>query len=385
MKSFLLVSLLLTLPGSAAAGEGLVGKLTLLSPQDYQVFQRKTASTGDLLIAGSLSFPIKSVPAEIITLQGRLAGAASNGPLAGAWLPLPFDVRVAGFQSRCPTPAGGWYRLEVRALVNNKTIAEAHVDHVGIGDVFVVAGQSNAANYGEKLTKTMTLQVAAHNGRSWAPAQDPVPGASGKGGSFMPAFGDALHAKTKVPIGLVATAVGSTSVRQWLPRGERLTRLPTRTDHIASVGPEAWVCTGELFDNLTKRIQQLGPDGLRAVLWHQGESDGNQAMAERTLSGKDYRDHLERIIRESRRRAGWEVPWLVALASYHGPQDAGSPEIRAGQKSLWTDGLALEGPDTDALTGIYRERAGQGVHMSAVGLEQHGLLWAEKVLKHFEP
>ena len=46
---------------------------------------------------------------------------------------------------------------------------------------------------------------------------------------------------------------------------------------------------------------------------------------------------------------------MVALVSYHNPADTSSPEIRGAQASLWQDGLALEGPDTDTLT----ERTGR--------------------------
>jgi lysophospholipase L1-like esterase len=139
-----------------------------------------------------------------------------------------------------------------------------------------------------------------------------------------------------------------------------------------------------LFDRLATRLLQLGPYGCRAVLWHQGESDTNQALVGRTLPGGQYRDSLEQIIRKSRERAGWEVPWFVAQASYHSPQDPGSPDIRAAQEALWVDGIALEGPDTDALTGDLRDNGGRGVHFSAKGLQVHGERWAEKVGAHLD-
>ena len=88
---------------------------------------------------------------------------------------------------------------------------------------------------------------------------------------------------------------------------------------------------------------------------------------------------MERLIREMRSRAGWDFPWMVAQVSYHTPADPGAPEIRAAQAALWKEGLALEGPDTDTLTGSNRQNHGMGVHMSAQGLQAHGKLWAEKV------
>ncbi len=126
-------------------------------------------------------------------------------------------------------------------------------------------------------------------------------------------------------------------------------------------------------------MKQLGPHGFRAVLWHQGESDANQNDPTRTLPGNLYRQYLAQLIHDSRREIGWDVPWFVAQVSYHLPGDEASPDIRAAQKSLWDAGIALEGPDTDALKGELRERNGQGIHFSGKGLREHAARWAEKV------
>jgi hypothetical protein len=129
---------------------------------------------------------------------------------------------------------------------------------------------------------------------------------------------------------------------------------------------------------LTARMKQLGPKGFRAVLWHQGESDAEQPDPKRTLPGILYRQYLEQLIRDSRREIGWDTPWFVALVSSHGGD--GVPDIRAAQKSLWDDGIALEGPDSDALKGDFRD----GVHFSGKGLREHGACWAEKVAPWLE-
>ena len=76
---------------------------------------------------------------------------------------------------------------------------------------------------------------------------------------------------------------------------------------------------------------------------------------------------------------GWAAPWFVAQVSYHVPGDESSPDIRTAQASLWKDGIALEGPDTDALKGEMRDNGGKGVHFSGPGLRAHAVKWAEKV------
>ena len=44
-------------------------------------------------------------------------------------------------------PAGGRWTLEVRVTRKGKELAAGRVGQVGVGEVFVVAGQSNSANH----------------------------------------------------------------------------------------------------------------------------------------------------------------------------------------------------------------------------------------------
>ncbi len=358
-------------------------KLNLTSPLEYQVFQRQTKTQGELIISGSIALTSPETrPPE--KLEARIFGVPLTGKKRVEWQSLPFDARVAAFRGSLPVPAGGWYQVEVRAMRKGVTVGTALIEHVGIGEVFVIAGQSNSANHGEENQTTATGMVAAFTGTRWQLANDPQPGASGSGGSFLPAFGDALHARLKMPIGLVATGVGATSVREWLPHGTRIANPPTLTGHVLTTGPGQWEIDGSIFDNFVARIKALGPRGFHAVLWHQGESDANQRDAERTLSGRLYRDYMQQLIRESRQVIGWDVAWFVALASYHTPNDAASADIRSAQRSLWHQGRVLPGPDTDALTGDLRDSGGKGVHFSGEGLREHGRLWAELVGKWLE-
>jgi hypothetical protein len=147
---------------------------------------------------------------------------------------------------------------------------------------------------------------------------------------------------------------------------------------VVPVGPNRWECDGRLFEGFVQRIGQLGPHGFRALLWHQGESDANQKPGHQIAPAR-YRALMEQLIRNTRERAGWDFPWFAAQATYHTPDDPGSPEIRAAQRALWESGIALEGPDTDALTGDYRSGDGKEVHFSGKGQRAHGELWAEKV------
>ena len=173
----------------------------------------------------------------------------------------------------------------------------------------------------------------------------------------------------------MACGVGATSVREWLPKGATFPNPPTIETNVRKVG-DIWECKGDIYATFRDRMKGLGPNGFRAVLWHQGESDANQKDAARTLPGKLYRESLERLIRDTRKDLGRDAPWFVARASYHGPGDEGSADVRDAQASLWKDGIALEGPDTDALKGEWRDGGGKGVHFSGPGLREHEVVAA---------
>lgn len=351
----------------------LAAELRLTSPLDYQVAQRSSPGKGLVRITGELS---EKLPAADAVIEVRLLSERQNTP----WLRVGGSVTGRTLKGTVEAPAGGWWKLEVRVSQAGKEVAHGSVAHVGIGEVFVIAGQSNSANHGEEKQTTKTLRVASFDGQAWRIADDPQSGGSGGGGSFVPAFADTVVEKENVPVGIIACGIGATSVREWLPKGATFPNPPTLVSRVEQLPNGQWVSKGAAYEAFKARMKSVGPQGFRAVLWHQGESDANQQDTTRTLSGKLYREFLEKLIRDSRRDIGWPAPWFVAQASYHVPGDEGSDDIRAAQASLWRDGLANEGPDSDALKGKLRERDGKGVHFSGEGLRVHGAKWAEKVL-----
>jgi hypothetical protein len=349
--------------------------LNLKLPRDYQVVQRSSLGLGTLRIFGELS---EQLPAADSVIEARLVGEDEGD--AVPWLRVGGSVVGRTLSGMIQAPAGGWWRLEVRVSQAGKVVASGVVEHVGIGEVFVVAGQSNSANHGEEKQRPQGGRVAARDGLGWRLADDPQPGASGSGGSFIPPFADAVVTKEGVPVGIIACGIGATSVREWLPKGATFANPPTIESRVEKLADGQWRSNGAAYDNFVSRMKSLGPQGFRAVLWHQGESDANQKDPTRTLPGRLYREYLEKLIRQSRRDLGWDAPWFVAQVSYHVPGDEASDDIRDAQASLWQDGIALAGPDSDALKGNLRERGGAGVHFSGQGLREHGARWAAKVL-----
>ena len=340
----------------------------IISPVEYQVIQRGIGNEAwvEIKVVTSLSVSKSGL------LEYRLDKNRSWEKLTGEW-------NNQNLLSRLKIPAGGWYSLEIREAGNpdNRSL----VVQFGVGEIFVIAGQSNSGNYGEKKQATQTGLVSAFDfeNKKWQLAVDPQPGAGGRGGSIMPLLGDALSKKLNLPIGIIAYGQGGTSVREWLPQGSRFPNPPTVENKVRKINDGDWESLGKIYPGFIERMKAFGKNGFRAVLWHQGESDANQKDPTRTLSGPLYEKYLTQLILKTRADLEWDVPWFVAQATYHVPGDEADPNIRKAQASLWKNGVALEGPDTDQLKGNLRGRNGQGVHFSGPGLHAHAKEWAEKV------
>jgi hypothetical protein len=293
-------------------------------PHAHEVFQRQNGRADVPIRIEGLAEPT----AEVLVLgPGRRVVARQEWP-----------VVEGAAQGVVTVPEGGWYTV---ALQQDRR--PLRLGKFGVGDVFVVAGQSNAAGHGDGFIADRTKMVSVWSDPTqWRLADKPegMPGGMGAG-SPWPVLGELLALSEGVPIGFINVAVGGTSTEQWQPGGELYAGLKQA---------------------LTGRL-------VRAVLWHQGESDQiSGCTTEQTYQ------NMEKIINQSRQDAGWVVPWYVALVS-HTPdvsQEA-RDRTREGQKLLYKMGLALPGPDTDLY--VPESMRYDRLHFGAVGLEVHAILW----------
>ena len=117
-------------------------------------------------------------------------------------------------------------------------------------------------------------------------------------------------------------------------------------------------------------LGEVGYEGARAILWHQGESD-----AAKDVSAVDYATQLQEVIDATRADAGWPVAWGVARAAFLPGLSAQSIEaIVAGQQQVIDqDALTFEGPTTEDLLGTQWRY--DNVHFNLAGLAEHAKRW----------
>jgi len=344
LSVFLGIALLTACSSPAAA------TLTLSSPIELQVVQRDNQDQAQVTVRGTLT----GITDAVIETKADLQSDASRGQ-AIAWTPITqkTDLGNGRFSGEITLSAGGWYTVSIRARRGDKVIAQSKVSNVGIGDVFITAGQSNSANYGKPRQKAKDSRVVYYNGKTYLPAQDPIPDGSGGGGSVWPILGDHIASSQEIPVCFRSTTLTWTEVKNWMPPSTKL------------------------YKNLAASVAKLGPNGVRAVLWHQGESDSLVKT-----SAKVYHDRLKTIIRTLNDDTGYSIPWFVAQASFHpGSKESEEQQVAKGQQLLWERNVAHKGAVTDDLGPAYRS---DGVHFNQLGLNTHAKRWFDALASVYQ-
>jgi hypothetical protein len=339
-------AILVTACGPATAAEA----IQLGTPRPHQVVQRTgiAPGEGDGMVQVSGLLPADS---DNCTWSYRAVPMIRDATSDVPWQPVGIERDGEQFATAVQVAAGGWYRLEFRGQRDGTTVCEAAVEPIGVGEVFVIAGQSYATNTNEERHNVQDKQrrVTAYDSatNTWRVAYDPQPTPDGSdGGSIWPPLGDALAKELNVPIGFANVAWGGTSSQQWMP-GE------------------------QLHQRLIQTGKTLGR--FRAVLWQQGESD----VISKTPTEK-YVANLVEIRTSAAQAWGFEPCWLLAKSTHH-PTVYNDPDgenrIRTAVDELVKLPGFCAGPDTDSLQGENRGDRQSRRHFSAVGQRRAAALW----------
>jgi hypothetical protein len=332
----------------------LLAQLNITSPQSRIVYQRNQANQATIQVAGVAPLNTTRIEARLVALPGY-SGATTG------WSSLNLISNNKAFRGTL-TGAGGWYRLEVRAWADGNVAADGSIDRVGVGEVFVVAGQSNAwgvadaAGASDDRVSVVDFRDNDVN-EQLLPVRFSHADAGGNVGPSNPlyvwgALGDLLVQRLQVPVLFLGAAQPGTTSEQWRKTAE-----------------------GDMsFSNSLLPYRRLGSvlyhyiarTGARAVLWHQGEGDigrGQQA----------YFDNINFLINKSRQQTGFgSLAWVVSRATYLLGQTDQSI-INAQNQLISSVSNVFAGPTTDPFIGP--DMRADNVHFSGNGLNLLINLW----------
>ncbi len=274
--------------------------------RDWQLFQQDETGFSDICLRGvfrcirqSFELPLQfeEVAAGDVVVKARVALEETGEDV----LPWTECQRRGenGWETRLRVPAGGLYRVETYMEYegwNGLSATRGDMVHnIGVGDIFVIAGQSNAAGRAKGPVADppqLGVHVLRPSGQ-WQLATHPLGETTAArhlgnfenhnpGHSPWLHFAKRLKAKLGYPIGLVPCAYGGAPLRWWNPEEN-----------------------GALFQNMRELLRDAGVEKLRGMLWYQGEAEGYEESA------GSYAARFAAFVRAVRSEWGEKLPFIT--------------------------------------------------------------------------
>lgn len=289
-------------------------RIVVRTPHAWQVVQRDASGRADIVVSG-----------RCFGLRGRVRVSW------GAWRATAWCDRAGRFTALLEGVEAGQATLRVRSARDPGV--GCLLQDVGVGDIYVIAGQSNASGRSPYLFSCSgtTLRPAMFgNDYRWQELRDPVDSPMGQldgvsrdncaAGSVWPEVASALVSQTGVPVAFVPCARTSTLIARWQP------------DLVARPGGDT------LYSSMARRVAAVG-GRVRAVLWWQGERDA------RFLTPAPVYEAALRSIAD----AAWRdfgAPLVVAQMGDYDQRftEAGVDAVRQAQADAWTRSHVVQGP-----------------------------------------
>lgn len=304
-------------PGGGSPG---TGTISISTPVQYQVFQR-SGSSGSVTVTGTYTGNPNRIDARF------------NG---GAWTTIVASPAGNVFSGSFVADQGQG-TLEVR-FGNNASITDSK-STIGVGEVFLVAGQSNAVGQGtNNQTYSSTDGLTATlfgNDYVWKNLTDPYDRRTGQidtvssdasaAGSWVVLLATEIMNNEHVPVAFIPSALSGSGIIEWQPGANHQDRTT-------------------LYGSAVYRTLQAAPNGIRAVLWHQGEHEANVG-AGTNMTTAEYQGYFISLVNAFYTDLG--VPTMAALLhNSSGLPDTNEGFIRtAVQNAAAANIHALVGPD----------------------------------------
>lgn len=246
----------------------------------WQILQQDDNGTSTLNLHGtyglarlSSDVPIRFSPVEDspTSIWARAVEEDTGEPIVD-WLACELHGR-GEWRISMILPVGGLYRIETKMEYEGwdglSVTRGDMVHHVGVGDVYLISGQSNAAGRSKSPIydpPEMGVHMLRLSG-VWAPATHPMTETTdtkyagnyenhNPGHSPWLHFGKELKRALNYPIGLVNAAYGGAPLSWWNPAEN-----------------------GALLKNALTLLDDTGT-GVRGLLWYQGEAEGYENAGE---------------------------------------------------------------------------------------------------------
>lgn len=360
-------------------------QIKLTSPQNRAVYQRNGFGFSAVTVAGSYDKQVDKIEARLIPIQ---AGQGTDTDFQD-WRTIK-TLPLNGNFHTVMSVKQGWYRLEVRGSLNGTIIGDVvSVDRVGVGEVFVIAGQSNAEGVdavsgvfidNDRVNCLSTLNNVESGGTNYislSPFSQLQTSSRiaprGRNAWCWGRLGELLVNRLNVPVMFFNVAFNGTTSTAWAQTANgNFTLNPYIGGVYANRLP---------YQNMSDVLKYFVPElGIRAILWCQGESDNanNISAFNRAPDEQTYLSNIQTVINKTRSESGKNnLAWVISLTSYNlGVTD---PKIIRAQQALVQQPNVIQGPSTDVIQPVDRQ---EGVHFTT-GLPQLADAWNNSLTDAF--
>ena len=282
-------------------------QITISFPVNRAVFQRNSSNAGMIPISGTFQTRVERIDARLTPIMGGIAID---------WVTIAVNPNFGIFTGGIFAQAG-WYKLEVRALRGVNVVGISTIEKVGVGEVLIIAGQSNAQGYenrGNPPANDERVNCITNFFSYGQTAEPPFPiiaqitqnvkiAPFGNGSWCWGKLGDLLAEKLNVPILFINTVFEAMGIEAWSKSAEGERGQDFYSGNFA--------LPGYPYENLKKSLHYYANMfGVRSILWQQGETDNDM----RTTTEK-YRKILEHLISKSRSDTGKNLSWIISRSS----------------------------------------------------------------------
>ena len=291
-------------------------QLVITSPVSNQVMQRNASGAASISVTAYAHYPYTSISAALIPIEG-------NANIAQEQL-LEADQLTQGFLLTTFTAHTGWYRLKLTGTATNGITDSAIVARVGVGEVFLIAGNSNAMGLpglGAKdassnvisfnaINKTLNNEniTVAPDGPMTVPSFEALKSSSnifpnGETSWYWGELGDLLFQRWKTPVLFFNTAWAAANSENYrdAASGKDAYNL-----YVGKYWPNR-----QPYSNIANTMRYMTSlTGIRAVLWAHGENDAQLGFKE-----TQYFDGIRTLIQNRRKDSGYNINWYISLNS----------------------------------------------------------------------